>query len=486
MGGFFNYYCKTIMSTSELKADVIVLYPAGVVEEITGTMDKINCEPQHRDLGPEVLVSDIPSIEGPFNTFPEYEIVYPPVVIEALGNLYAEYNEAFRKLVEANKENDDDYKYILDKNGCPINLFVQIDMVALDESFLEKIRDVPEPVLREVLRRRIFEFENSLAMTPLLERVVADSEENMYFKREFRTSLEKIRNEHGKKVAVLAVTDAKYRAIMQSEFGSEGEAISDDKINEISGFDTVMSPTMFKEYMEKLGENESEYLFIVRSSDPIDKLKNPKLPTPETLLSNPMYRKFIKQYSLTFNIDDPEWGNTDPRRINDTKGYQESMYMAYTISDIDDLRSQGFLQFLMGQGIIGASDIIDPDILRDKINALHLRAKPSGGTYGCYGHCRGALGDKKFRENLRSELNSRGSYVVQPEMIIPTIVDNKTGKSFKVIDRNFLTFVNGKPVFMQGYRTMMPIDSTEAKKGRIHGAGEARWARVVDERPTAI
>lgn len=44
-------------------------------------------------------------------------------------------------------------------------------------------------------------------------------------------------------------------------------------------------------------------------------------------------RRIIKANSLTFNIDNPEWGVGDPRRINDTKRYLPAVGTAFEIHE---------------------------------------------------------------------------------------------------------------------------------------------------------
>lgn len=79
----------------------------------------------------------IRSSNAPFYAFSGHQIIYPEVVIRALGTLYQEYNKTFHSLVEANREWETDYRFCLSK-GCPVNYGVQIDMSGLTKKFFRK------------------------------------------------------------------------------------------------------------------------------------------------------------------------------------------------------------------------------------------------------------------------------------------------------------------------------------------------------------
>ena len=111
-------------------------------------------------------------------------------------------------------------------------------------------------------------------------------------------------------------------------------------------------------------------------------------------------------------------------------------------------------------------------------NRAAVRTKPMQSSYGCYGHLRGSFADKRLRQELRKNLRERGPYVIQPEMHIPTIINETDGKAYAYIDRNFLAFTNGQPRFLGGFRSLMPIESKEAQNGRIHGNGSTVWAEI--------
>lgn len=427
-------------------------------------------EKTSRHLGEIVTRGDIKSSIGPFHVLPEYRTQYPEAVTRALGGLYAEYNSAFRPLVDANREWDTDYQYCLNPDGTPLNGWVQIDMVGLPDRFLDRADALGEEAVRETLRGRIFEIENSLAMYQLLENLFSGGQQETLFKRQFRASLDDLRQKHGKPIALLAVTDQKYQAMRESEFGkSAGETLTDEEVKDLSGFDRFFGPEEFQQYLNENG-GECDYLLYARTSDPVSKLKRPASVVEIPLLEDDNFRRIIKANAITFNVDSPAWPTGDPRRINDTKEYLPLMSMGFQIRDYDEILSEGFLRFAESQGV-RPSDVTG--------GIAVLRAKPIKGTYGCYGHETGTVRDRKFRQGVRKGIKERGLYVVQPEMKTPKIVNETNGVEYVFIDRNFFsTDGHGDFRFMGGFRSLMPTDTVEAARGRNHGSQYTVWSEI--------
>lgn len=410
--------------------------------------------------------SDIRSSLSPF-WVADCKIRYPECVCGALGTLYAEYNKAFGVLVEANREWAEDYQYAIGRDGVPCNFAVQIDMLGLDDEFLRAAIWMREERLREEMRRRVFEIENSLAMYQLLEKLFSTEREEGFFKKGWRMALNELRSKYDKQIALLAVTDQKYEAMCQSEFGKQvNERLSDLEVFELSGFDRFFSP---EDFQALAIDERDKYLLFVRSSDPTSKLRNPKVVVGQPLLSDSEMRRFIKANAVTFNIDNPErTGVYDRRRINDTKWYMPSMGMAYPLVGYEDLGLGRFVSYLESFGI-------NPDDVRQGKQAL--RFKPAQGTYGCYGHLKGVLTDKKLRQELRTEISRRGPYMVQPEMELPVVVGIDSQK-YTYIDRIFLAIINSTPTFIGGFRSLMPLGSSETRAGRNHGSKDTVWAEI--------
>lgn len=445
--------------------------------------------PAHLELG-SAIEADIRSSLSPFLFFPEYKTQYPTVVIEALGNLYSEYNAAFTCLVEKNREWDTDYRYCMaGPGGSPINFVIQIDMVGLPQGFLEAADDLGEKEVREALRGRIFEIENSLAMYQLVERVFSSNGQDSFFKKRFRASLNEVRQQYGMPIALLAVTDEKYQAMRESEFGKRPQdSLSDAEVIRLSGFDRFFGPKEFQEYVAQ-NRGECHYLLYARTSDPVTKLKKPDASVEHPLLGNPDMRRLIKAHTLTLNIDAPEMVHTE--RINDTKEYMPCMGMAFRTDVFTDIITPGLIAH-MSQGRAYADYSCDRlsrnfttymkiqgfDPAEVESGEIILRAKPMKGAYGCYGHVSGELTNMKFRNELRSNLRKRGPYVLQHEMRVPVIINKTDRREYAYIDRNFFAFTSEQPRFLGGFRSLMPVDSTEAQKGRIHGNSSTIWAEI--------
>ena len=445
-------------------------------------------EPAVSELGRVEQMTDIRSAIGSILRFPAYKIAYPAVVNEALGQLYMECNRAFGPLVEANREWTTDYQYCVGADGQPVNYLVQIDMVGLSQVFLDAAVGMSVDDVRELLRGVIFEIENSLAMYQILERTFSYGGSSTAFSKCFRASLEEIRVAHGKPIALLAVTEEKYEAMARFEFGVEDGTVSDALVRELSGFDRFFGPNEFRDYLAANG-GEFGFLLYVRSSDPVQKMKKPDTIVNHPLLNDPDLRRVIKANTLTFNVDAP--GMEYSSRINDTKGYMAPMGMAFEIAAEDDLLSDQLQAHLRAGNpfdqFVGSR--LSPDFsayLRDRgvdpdsvgSGEAWLRFKPMKGAYGCYGHRRGALTDGKLRGRIRRELSARGSYVVQPEMHMPVVVNTTDGQAYQYIDRNILAFADGRPMFLCGFRGLMPADSHEAQQGRIHGNAATIWAEI--------
>jgi len=171
--------------------------------------------------------------------------------------------------------------------------------------------------------------------------------------------------------------------------------------------------------------------------------------------------------------------------------------MGYEIAAVEDLLSPGAKQYLVDResfdydgprlAVPFAGYLQDRGVdLRSIENgATYLRAKPTKGAYGCYGHVRGSLASgRKFRRPLMQELDERGgTYIVQPEMPTPIVTNSHLtdGTEYTFIDRNFLGFdtLGGLPIFLGGFRALMSTASPEVQRGRVHGNKDTVWAEIV-------
>ncbi len=165
---------------------------------------------------------DIRSSLAPFWVAPEYKIEYSDGLLRALTRVYVDYNEAFSALVSLNREWESDYRHSADPRGGTLNFAVQIDMAAADTEFLRAADAMPERELLPEIRRRIFEIDNSLAMYQLLERLFPAGGDS---RRRWRAALDSRREQLGRPIALLAVTEQKYDDMLASEFGRKAGAL---------------------------------------------------------------------------------------------------------------------------------------------------------------------------------------------------------------------------------------------------------------------
>lgn len=449
------------------------------VQEVTQLLDEHVARTPEVNLGPVVKRYDIPSSIDHFNTMPGYKVAYPDVVKKALGNVFAEYNHAFTPSVDTNREWATDYQYALDHNAHPLNRWVQVDMVGLPDEFLKEIAHLPEALVRKLLKRRIFEIENSLAMYNVMRGIFADQKNSSPFTTSFDASLDALREKYNMPIAVLAVTDPKYHAIKATEFGKRpDENLSNRETKALSGFDKVFGPTDFADHLRR-NDGKSGYLLYVRASDPVEELKKPgKSKAVNPFLANPQIRRAVKEAALTFNIDQP---GVSPR-INDTKAYLARMGMAYradTPEQAFTLDKQqppqvvlhpDFKKYLIDTGV-------DPVLVES--GQLILRAKPEEAAYGGYGHIVFDTTSGSSRQEVKGQMRKRGSYTFQQEHLTPTIVNTANGEKCTYIDRNMLVMKeNGQVELMTGFRMMMPIDTTEAAQHRVHGNIATRFVQI--------
>lgn len=445
-------------------------------------------------LGNVVIKDDIKSTVGPFQIFANHKISYPATVTQVLIDIYREYNAAFSPLIERNREWSSDYQYCFSAEQTPINRWVQIDMVGLPYSFLDIAEGYSVKDVRAAIKKRVFEIENSLAMYQLLGNLFKEKTTGTtLFSKEFRASLDALRQKYDRPIALLAVTKEKYLDMKGAEFGKAvDEQLTDAEVKELSGFDRLLSPEDFEKHLVENG-GESKYLLFVRSSDPVAKLKKPSAQIDNQLLGNPKTREIIKANAITFNIDAPDMPYD--KRINDTKEYLAPMGMAMDVYSFSNIFSSDFADYLAAnkankpykdyagkdrlsdelQKFLVAEGVdIEPVALGERI----MRAKPLKGTYGCYGHVRGTFADKEFRQNLRKGLRERTGYVIQPEMPSPVVSNSTDGLDYTYIDRVFFSTTGGDYTFMGGFRSFMPMVSVEAREGRNHGSTYTTWAEI--------
>jgi len=374
---------------------------------------------------------EIPSNLSPFLTKPSQVIQMPTVITEALLEITAEYNRVFSGLVKENLETDKAYQYAYNPETQEyINYGFQIDMRAIPESFFEILKNEEFETIKEVLKRCVFEWEDSFAMLNLLRLQFAENGESV-FSSNFDRIFDIIRFTHGKPIALLPSTHEKYQAILESELGVKDRSeISDSQIRRLLGYDTIFSPLEYQKMCETGRSNE--YLLYVRSSIPTANLRNPNLERPMTILDDPLLRTSILENSITLNIG----------ALNDTKRGMLGMGLGLRV-DLDSFSDSERITHLMRE--MCESYGLDTELMRG-------RFKPLDEAFGCYGHettkipCTG-----KHKQKVKKHLKQMGEYIIQPEM--PTTQFYMDGEIYNANHRNFV----GYNLETQKYE---PIDGT--------------------------
>ena len=413
--------------------------------------------PTIADLG-EQVIKHIPSY-GECKTF-EHTSQYPEIVKEAIAMIVKEYNQVMGKLITGAKENETDYKYCLNpETGDATPLGLQVDMIPLPPQFLASCAngDFTLEEIRQAIKYSIFEIENSLGRTNLLEGVSPNFRQNM------RQSLQALRDKHGKEIILLTPTQAKYNGILATELGhTSKEPITPEQVREILGFDGIVGPDNFDP--EKL----KNVLLYVRASLPIADLRKPGSVVEESLFANDDIREYVRARTITPNVDNPN--GAEDAKLNDTKAYMtmENMGMGVKCNSYDDLYKDGaftdqFLQYLAN------CEVNPEDVLAGNVE---IRVKPLKDSYGCYGQLKGCITDSKFRKKLNKAINERGTYLAQVEMTTMTVQDSNTEVSYIGADRNFVFRKGDEKTTFTGFRNLIPLDSAEGKKGNAHGGSE--------------
>ena len=191
--------------------------------------------------------------------------------------------------------------------------------------------------IRQAIKYSIFEIENSLGMTNLLEGVSPNFRKNM------RQSLQALRYKYGKEIILLTPTQAKYNGILTTELGhTSKEPITPEQVREILGFDGIVGPDNFDP--EKL----KNVLLYVRASLPIADLRKPGSVVEESLFADDDIREYVRARTITPNVDNPN--GAEDAKLNDTKAYMtmENMGMGVGCNSYDELYKDGALtdQFL--------------------------------------------------------------------------------------------------------------------------------------------
>ena len=415
--------------------------------------------PIEMDLGPTHTNHEIPSKLGPFMARHKHCVEMPVNVTNALLEITSEYNCAFSKIVEQNLEIPEAYQYALDKvTGEYINLVFQIDMRALPQEFLISLNNYDVPVIKEVLKRSVFEFEDSLAMLNLL-RMQFETNGVSQFRDGLDRTFDSLRKTYCKGIALLATTQEKLDSILSCELGVDHLSdVNDETVKQLLGYDKLIGPD---EYLSMLANNSAEdYLLYVRSSSPVANLRDPRLEVPFTILDDQAIRHEILRNCITLNLG----------ALNDTKVAMLNMGIGVEIS------SENLAEVLHDQKI----NQLCSEFGLNSENP-RLRLKPRDGVFGCYGHHTMNLSDLesgKRKKKLVKDLKQRGEYIVQPEL--PSTQFSSDGETLNAIHRNFVGYnmQNHQYEAIEGVLAMMPVNPN-ARILTVHGSSSSSYSPVI-------
>ncbi|MDA9128961.1 hypothetical protein N9J72_00595 [Candidatus Gracilibacteria bacterium] len=454
----------------------------GMFEKFQNEETNINMNTTERDNAP------IFSSSGKNITFQEaqIQISYPTQIKQALIDLYKEYNLYFGKVITECTQGQTQYPSIGDYKTT--SNFVQIDMMGIPKGFLDFVQEnnIPIALVKEVLRKKIFEIENSVAAYSLLSHI-GTPEGNSVFNQGLKAGIKSINSSTGKNVILLCLSQEKYESVMRFDIGIQNIDNYERKdITSSTGFYDVYSPADLQRSIE---ENE-DILFYTRSSLDIGDLKKPNGTIANTLLGEKDVFEYVRSRSITHNIDNPN--GSSENTTNDTKKYMPQMGIGYPVSSIEEIYTEEYLNYLSGKrkndffgkiytnnfgAFLQGYGYNNDDIRGGKIE---IHAKPQDLAYGVYGHIIGDFSDGKKRKMFKQGLETRGDYIIQPRMKQSLYTDSQTEISYIYIDRVFLYFdyESGEIESMGGFRNHMPKESNDGKKGVVHGGPQTVYSNI--------
>lgn len=422
-------------------------------------------------LGP-VRKMEIPTLLERPTVLPEFNVELPTNLAVAIGELADEYDTAFSdNLLPNHVESDSDYLSTKIDNKFS-SLFYQIDMAALPESFLEDVRlgKVPFDELKEIIRARIFEFEDSIAMYGLIRNAGSELNENgepvgsTKFATKFDAAIDVMRQQHGA-VVVGAIDDDKFQNLIGSELGivqrDDPRLLDNDFIRAHTGFDGYISPD---EVQELITRNDTSTLIFARTSPAPNLLRQAGAYASQenNLLANFRTRLGLRALALTLNIDNPR----SEFKLNDTKLALPFVNPFSVLVDANNFHQLNLDEVSQQLGIQPA----------DKV-----RIKPTQ-AYGAYRQSTKPLEHSLVPgSNLHNQLvkNPTESFIIQPEIPGLVLKGSEHG-DFGGIFRIFVSknIDSGKFEVIGGQFNLLPVDNDQARKNNFHGNAAAVFAEI--------
>ncbi len=492
------------MEKTSIKSELQILHKP---ENLTTTLGEVQLVPKIPSLFQD---KDGLIIQAEFNRFKE-PLIYPLEVVKALEIILQDYSQAFDEVVRLRQGNDGYQPACF--NGVYRNFGYQIDMVGLSLEELEKFTGADPQEIAQILRTRIFEIENSLAMYNLMSGIFSktrDYSHESFFGTNLDSAIKTWEIYYGKPLVLSTTTEGKFRAMLLSEFGLENSSsLTPELVRERTGFSDFLSPEDLQRLIKQ--SNIDNYILYMRTSYPTFFLKNPNQKVEIPLLEEGHLVQTIRRRAITFNVDDnreamwmfenlsnvrfgydPDCGifiiTNDgttflPQILNDTKEPLIRMGLVHPLTSPDELFNCEEYRDKGGKKRTRIS--LNPEIINN-LRTTRLRAKPAWLHYGGYGHVGGDFESDETRHELRRQMKKRGMYVLQPEL--PPYVFSHNDNLYSAIHRIFFAYDPTKKVykFVGGLFNALAIDSSEVKRGRIHGNRDAVWGQIITQDESSV
>ena len=361
----------------------------------------------------------------------------------------------------------------------------------MSQTFLNEIRDFSADDIANILAPFIFEYESSIARYPLLFWI-----NNNDFKKWFIKNLDEIREKTWKKIILLATTKSKLESIQEEEFWiKKWENIDSKYIKENSWFDNLWWPKELEHYYNNIEKwEESNYIFFTRASIDTEWLKNQNKKEKSEILENDDLRKFLKENTITINIDNPNDKNTIP--VNDTKEYMEDLWLWYFFTNINEIFSEELIEYLKtkewrAKGFSWfkwyfykenlKNFLISSWVNEDELKTWKVifRFKPVYESYWAYSQLASNLNTSKERKKLEN-ISDWKKFLLQLERPTKKIINENTWKEYLAIHRLFpYSDKEGEIYFNKSIINLMPINEKQKNTPTVHWGKTAEWWEII-------
>ena len=308
-----------------------------LIEHYEESISKAQCV----DIGVTTKPVSLHENEDPPMALGDYVVSYPRSLISAYKIACERYDQQFQGHVKRHKISDSDYQY------APHTLAFQVDGPAYPDTFLNNVEFADPAVLADFIVVRAFEFESNIAAYGLNGRLWPDGTTNSTW----HATLDTVRQNSGKKVAVLTGTEQKLDETLMYEMGATRDQMpSAEQIRDMTGFDAFLGPADAHKLYAADSQN-CPFVFFGRTSRPKSWLKDPKGNPDNWVWDEPGFLKFVRAHAITHNFDKPYLHATDPSVMLDSKVALVDLGGAYLIKKPSDIYSPEFMCLLKTNGI---------------------------------------------------------------------------------------------------------------------------------------